>query len=59
MKGLDMGDSPVSIYKYDGLKIMLVTKDHTIEEVLEAVGYVLRGQGYCFNGRIEVVDEEE
>lgn len=49
-----MLNSIVSIYKYDGLKVMLVTSEHTLEEVLEAFENVLRGSGFYFDGHLEI-----
>ena len=47
----------ISIYKADGLKVMLVTNGHSINDVLEAFENVLRGSGYFFKGNL-VIDEE-
>lgn len=52
-------ENQISIYKYNGLKVMLVTNEHSIPDVLEAFEYVLRGQGFHFKGNLGVVDEEE
>lgn len=48
----------ISIYKYNGLKIMLVTTEHCIDEVLEGFENVLRGQGYQIDGRLDIVKDE-
>jgi len=48
----------VSIYKHDGLKVMLVTDQHTIDEVLDAFTNVLRGSGYYFDGEVDITDYE-
>ena len=47
----------IAIYKYNDLKIMLVTDGHTIEQCLEAFENVLRGSGYVFDGHIDIIDE--
>ena len=49
----------ISIYKYDGLKVMLVTEHHAIPEILEAFEYVLRGSGFSPKGSLDFIDEEE
>lgn len=51
-------DEQTSTYECQGLRIILTTSEHTISDVLEAVEYVLRGQGYFFNGHVGIVDEE-
>lgn len=48
-----------SSYEYEGLKIVLTTQDHSLSDVLEAVEYVLRGQGYSVDGHLDVVKEDE
>ena len=48
----------IAIYKHDGLKVMLVTNEHTVEEVLEAFENVLRGSGF-YVGHLEITDENE
>ncbi len=47
----------ISIYKHDGLKVMLVTNGHTIDDVLHAFTCVLKGSGFYPKG--EVVIEED
>lgn len=49
---------PESSYEYDGLVVRLTTKEHTLSEILEAFENVLRGQGYCFKGILDFIDEE-
>lgn len=49
----------VSIYKDDLVKVMLVTKDANLAKVLEAMEYVLKGQGYSFKGRLDIVGGED
>lgn len=49
----------LSRYEYEGLKVELETDMHTLGEILEAVEYVLRGQGYFFDGNLAVVKEDE
>ena len=41
-----------------GLKVMLVVCGHSIEDVLQAFEAVLRGATYCFNGHLEIVEDE-
>ena len=48
----------ISIYKHDGLKVMLVTEGHDINDVLYAFENVLRGSGFYLKGNLEVVEEE-
>lgn len=52
---------PTSIYKSDdGLKVMLVTKDHNIDEVLDAMENALRGAGYHVRlGSLDFKEEDE
>lgn len=58
MDDLDSTITPqVSEYSYEGLHVKLETSGHTIDEVLEAFENVLRGQGYCFKGNIQIIDE--
>lgn len=42
----------------NGLRITLETNQHTVDEVLDGVENVLRGQGYVLKGYIDVVKEE-
>ncbi len=51
-------DSQMSLYKAMGMTVMLRTQGHTISEVLEGFENVLRGQGYVFDGRLDIVEEE-
>jgi len=53
-----MSDQVISIFKNNGLKVMLVTKEHTLNEVLTAFEHVLRGSGYSVKWDSLSVDEE-
>ena len=44
----------INIFKANGLKVMLVTNGHTIDEVLEAFENVLRGSGFHFTGTLTI-----
>jgi hypothetical protein len=48
-----------SVYQYDGLKVVLETNGQTIEDVLNAFEFVLKGSGFCFNGNITIEDSEQ
>lgn len=37
---------------------MLVTDQHTMDEVLDAFTNVLRGSGYYFDGEVDITDYE-
>lgn len=52
-------EESISIYKKGFLKVMLVTDQHNLDEVLTAFEYVLRGQGYGFDGYLDFVDKEK
>ena len=47
-----------SSYEHDGLKMTLEIDQHDIYDVLEAVENVLRGSGFVFEGKIEIVDPD-
>lgn len=47
----------ISIYKYEDLKVMLVTNGHLIEEILPAFENVLKGSGFNFNGHLDIVED--
>lgn len=47
-----------SSYKFRGLELTLRTDGHSISDILQAVEYTLRGQGYSFTGHIELVSDE-
>jgi len=49
----------IAIYKYNGLKVMLVTDEHTIEDVLHAFENVLKGSGFYFDGDLTIAEEEK
>lgn len=50
----------VSIYKADGIKVMLVTEiGVTLEDALSAFENVLRGQGYHFKGNLIIEVEND
>ena len=51
-------DNVVSIYKYGDLKVMLVTNQHTLDEVLDAVDNAIRGGGYFPAGTLQYVEED-
>jgi|ETNvirnome_2_300_1030623.scaffolds.fasta_scaffold00786_12 hypothetical protein len=53
-----MKDNQIAIYKYGGLKVMLVTNENTIDEVLQAFEYVLKGSGFYINGHLYIVEGE-
>lgn len=42
-----------------GLKVMLVVGGHSIEDVLQAFEAVLRGATYCFDGHLDIVEDED
>ena len=47
----------VAIYKHNGLKVMLVTIDHDLSEILEAFENVLKGAGFSFKGTLDFVED--
>lgn len=47
----------VSIYKHDDLKVMISTRGHNLDDVLEGVENALRGSGFFFDGSVGLVDE--
>lgn len=49
----------IGISKTENIKVMIVQNQATVPEVLEIVECALRGCGFCFDGHLEVVDEEE
>lgn len=52
---------PTAIYKTeDGLKVMLVTKEHNLSEVLDAMEQVIKASGfYIKDGSLDIKDEDE
>ncbi len=47
-----------TIYKHDGLKVMLVTNGHTLDQVLEAFDNAVKGSGYYPKGELDYREEE-
>ncbi len=54
----ELDKSTISIYKHDNLKVMLVTNEHTLSDCLRAFENVLKGSGFCFDGELDIVEEE-
>lgn len=48
----------ITIYKREGIKVMLVTAGHTLPEVLEVLELAIKGHGYGFEGSLDFVEEE-
>ena len=46
-------------YEHDGLKISLTVDEHTITDILEGVEGVIKAAGYCFDGRLDIINDEE
>ena len=47
----------ISIYKHGELKVMLVTEENTVDEILEAFENVLRGSGFHLKGHITIEED--
>ncbi len=48
----------MSIYKSEGIEVMLVTRGHTLDTVLEAMENVIKAQGYNLDGYLDIVEME-
>jgi len=48
-----------STYEHNGLKVILITEDNTLEEVIDAFENVLRGSGYFYEGHLDLIRREE
>lgn len=54
----ELNNPQTSMYEYDGIRVILTTRQHTVSDVLTAFEYALRGQGYVIDGHLEVVKDE-
>lgn len=54
-----MDDMPIvcGSHKCGELEVSIKTKEHTIDDVVEAFECALRGAGYCFDGHFELVED--
>lgn len=54
-----MDDSVVSIVKFKGCKVMIVSDGHNLESVLMLVEQAIRGAGFCPSGQLEFVEVDD
>jgi hypothetical protein len=47
-----------SSYKHGELTITMVTRGHNLSDVIEAFECALRGHGFYYNGKLEIVEDE-
>lgn len=48
----------ISTYSHKGLKITISMRDHSLEEVLDAVQCVIKGCGFVFEGTVCIREDE-
>lgn len=54
---MDEMKDQISTYEMDGLKVILITRGHTLTDVLEGMRNVIVGQGYHPEGTLEFVKD--